>query len=195
MRRFRFRPGRPDLLESRIALTHGGPVTPALIGTLSPNPRASGPPGRVAAQINGSFDRFERDYLQAQGAFLSSSAPPSTLKQFTRQRIGLLSQELVRTMSRLPGSLQRIGNLHQRSVRGNSDTVLQGFLYTRIDGPVDSTNSLLATLNADGLVPNPKPDAASATLYTLTATNAIETARAATINAIKSLIGGSFKNG
>src|SRR5437016_4263385 len=104
----RFRPESPDPLERRLALTHGGPITPALIGTLSPTPEASGPGGRVVAQTNAAFDRFSRDYFQAQGAYLSSGAAQGPFTSFTDQRIALLAQELTRIFARLPGTFAYI---------------------------------------------------------------------------------------
>src|SRR4051794_17405000 len=91
--RRRFRPVASEALEPRLAPTHGGPLNPALIGTLSPHVQASGPLGRVQAQVNASFDRFSADYLQAQGAFLSSGATAvvqPAFKSFTEQRVNLL---------------------------------------------------------------------------------------------------------
>lgn len=66
--RHRYRPVGWDGLEARVALTHGGPIAPGLIGTLSPNPAAAGSAARSIALVNASFNQFTADYLQAQGA-------------------------------------------------------------------------------------------------------------------------------
>ena len=186
----RFRPEGPDPLERRLALTHGGPLAPALIGTLSPNTKASGRSGRVVAQLNSSFDRFTNDYLQAQGAYLSSGIPSNEpFKAFTTQRVSLLAQELTRIFARLPGSFARIENKQQRD-NSQSDVLFQAVLRRNINGPVPT--SLLAKLNSNAVVPPPMTTGAGATLFTLTATNAIQTARVAMINAARFVANGTF---
>ena len=194
--RHRYRPVGWDCLEARVALTHGGPIAPGLIGTLSPNPAAAGKAGRAVAQVNAAFNQFSADYLQAQGAYLSSgtTADSTAFKAFTTQEVQLLAQELTRTLSRLPGSLVYIKDTHQRSLDGNSSIVLQAILYKRINGGSGS-GSLLETLNSSDVVPAAPPTGASATLYTLTATNAIQTARIGMINAVKLLVLNTFNNG
>jgi hypothetical protein len=196
-KRNRFRPSGWDCLETRMALTHGGPISPRLIGTLSPNPGASGPAGRVVAQVNASFNQFTANYQQAQGAYLSSgtAADATAFKAFTTQAVGLLAQELTRSMVRLPGSLVYIKDAHQRSLHGsNTSVVLQAILYSRINGGAGS-GSLLDTLNSAAVVPATPPTGASATLYTLTAANAIQSTRVAMINSVKLLITNTFNNG
>jgi len=194
--RHRFRPAGWDRLEARVALTHGGPISPALIGTLSPNPRAGGAAARIVAQVNASFNQFTANYQQAQGAYLSSGTKDdaTAFKHFTDQAVGLLAQELTRTMARLPGSLVYIKDTHQRSLHGtNSSIVLQAILYSRINGGSGS-GSLLDTLNSTAVVPSTPPTGASATLYTLTAANAIQSARIAMINSVKFLVTNTFDN-
>ncbi len=151
---------------------------------------------REVAQINAAFNEFTANYLQAQGAYLSSgTALDSTaFKSFTTQSIGLLSQELTRTMSRLPGSLVYIKDAQQRSKHGGSSIVLQAILYSRINGGTGS-GSLLETLTSTSVLPTTPPVGASATLYTLTATNAIQSARIAMINSVKFLVMNTFNNG
>jgi hypothetical protein len=193
-RRHRYRIGGWDRLEARRALTHGGPITPALFGTLSPTPQASGPAGRVVAQSNAAFDSFAQDYAQAQGAYLSagSSGSSAAFKAFTTQRVNLLAQELTRIFYRLPGSFARIQDTHQRSQSGNSAVVFQAFLYNRINGGANT--SLLSILTSDSVLPPAGTNGSSATLFTLTANNAIQSARIATINGAKYIANNTFKN-
>ena len=189
--RHRFKPEGCNTLERRLVLTTGGSITPALLGTLSPTPTASGRPGRVANQINSAFDRFTNDYLQAQGAYLSSAAPAATFTTFTTQRINLLSQELTRIFARVPGSFATIKSSHQRSLANNSSVLLQAILYRNVAG---ANTSLQGTLTSNAVVPPSGTNGASATLYTLTATNSIQTARISMINATKYIATGTFKN-
>jgi hypothetical protein len=195
--RHRFRPGGWDCLESRLALTHGGPISPGLIGTLSPNPRASGAAGRAVAQVNAAFNQFTVNYLQAQGAYLSSgtSNDSKAFQAYTTQAIAVLAQELTRTLARLPGSLVYIKNKTQRDRTGSS-VVLQAILHSQITGADDPTltpDALQKTLNTS--VPMTPPTGASATLYTLTATNAIQAAQIGIINSIRYLVNHTFNNG
>jgi len=144
--------------------------------------------------VNASFNEFTANYLQAQGAYLSSgtAADATAFKAYTVQGVQLLSQELTRTMSRLPGSMVYIKDASQRSSHGGSSVVLQAILYSRISG---GTGSLLSTLNSTAVVPATPPTGASATIYTLTATNAIQSARVAMINSVKFLVNHTFNNG
>ncbi len=188
----RYRIGDWDRLESRRALTHGGPITPALFGTLSLTPQASGPAGRVAAQSNQAFDSFVQDYTQAQGAYLSagSTVSSATFEAFTTQRVNLLAEELTRIFARLPGSFAAITDSHQRSLSGNSSVVIQAFLFNKINGTANT--SMVQVLNSSTVVPPAGTTGAAASLYTLTANNAIQSARIATINAAKNIALGTF---
>jgi hypothetical protein len=189
-----------DWLESRVALTHGGPIAPGLIGTLSPNPQASGPSAREVAQITAAFNEFTAQYQQAQGAYLSSgtAADSTAFTAFTNQSVHNLAQQLTRIFSRIRGSLVYIKDSHQRSMDGGGPTVLQHILFARIDGigtMAMPSSSLLATLTSDMVIPKTPPSGASATLYTLTAANAIQAANTAMINAVKFLRMNTFDNG
>jgi hypothetical protein len=185
----RFRPEGLGPLERRLALTHGGPITPALIGTLSRTPAASGPGGRVVAQTNAAFDRFSGDYFQAQGAYLSSGAAQGTFVSFTDQRISLLAQELTRIFARLPGTFSYINSAHQRDMTG-SDVLFQAILKRNINGTPPS--SLKSKLDSNDVVPPPGTSGGGATLFSLTATNAIEAARTSMILAAKFIANGTF---
>ncbi len=195
-KRHRFQPVIGDSLEARLVLTHGGTIAPGLIGTLSANPRASGAVGRDVAQVNAAFNQFTSNYLQAQGAYLSSgtAADSTAMKAFATQAVEVLAQSLTRTLSRIPASLVYIKDAHQRSIDGNSSVVLQAILYKRIDGGSGSA-SLLQTLTSTSVIPTTPPTGASASLYTLTATNAIQAARLGMINAVKLLVINKFDNG
>jgi hypothetical protein len=193
--RHKFQPVLTDALEARLVLTHGGPIAPGLIGTLSPHPGKSGATGRDVAQVNAAFDQFTANYLQAQGAYLSSgtSADSTAMKAYATQSVQVLAQSLTRTLSRIPSSLIYIKDAHQRSLNGDMPTVLQGILFRKISG--DTSSSLVQTLTSNSVIPTTPPTGASASLYTLTATNAIQAARLGMINAVKLLVINKFDNG
>jgi hypothetical protein len=191
-------------LEARVVMSQGAMMTSALV--LNPAQHSPRALRHLSAQdrVNQAFDRFTTDYLQAQQIYLASTGFPatgtttaeSTFKDYTTQRVNLLAQELVQALIRLPGALNRL-QANQR-VTPSMSTTLQAFLYRKINGngvtppaapsPVaqyDNT-SLLTALN--GMVP-PQPAAgntippATVTLFTLRASDAIESARINTINA------------
>jgi hypothetical protein len=187
-RRHRFRPTGLDSLESRVVLSHGGRVIPAQVADLqsSRSPR-SRIPLRIADSINNSFDSFTDDYLEAQRVYLAASTTTGAadaFRDFTRQRGSLLAQELARTIGRFSGALAKLP-ASKRSA--NIDTPLQAFLSARIIG---GPNALVATLNQS--VPSAGTTGPASTLFTLTATNAIDAARANTFNAVGFLLTGRF---
>jgi hypothetical protein len=146
----------------------------------------------VTAQANQAFNSFLQDYSQAESAYLGagSGASIDSFKAFTTQRVNLLAQQLTRIFARLPGSFARIQDPHERSLSGNSDVVFQAFLYKQING--NASTSLVQELNSKNVVPPPGTTGPQATLYTLTATNAIQSARTATTNAAKYIAIGTF---
>ena len=212
-----FLPSRLDglELEVRVVLSQGTLTAPALV--LNPARHSARALRHLSPQdnVNQAFDRFTTDYLQAQQVFLASTGLPasgvnsaeSAFKDFTTLRVNLLSQELVQALGRLPGATTKL-RPNQRLTQSMS-TTLQSFLYRKIDGKIqpsarsDTSNSdpsygnisLLTTLNAavppaptDGSAISP----AAATLFTLKASNAIESARINTINAAYLMSSGTF---
>jgi hypothetical protein len=158
-----------------------------LIGTLSPTAPAAGSVAGIQARFNQSFDRFTTDYLQAEGVYLSSGEPTADFTAYTRGRVKLLAQQLDRIFQQLPNSLDKIDDAHVRGVT----TVVNDhpFLHRVITGPAPSnSSSLLQTLNSASVVPPPGTRGAAVTPYTLAATNAIQSARNSTIDAIRYII-------
>ncbi len=188
----RFRPESLSVLESRALLASLG--TPSTVFVGGHNRGAAILPARqtVVDQINTTFDRFTTDYLQAQSAYFASgtSANRNSMVAFTKQRVSLLTQELIHVMTRLPGSLSQL----QAGHFGPSTVTLQAFLSRRINGSTSSSLQSILTSNNSDAIPKAIPlNNASATLYTLTATNAIEAARASTLNGAQFLYSGNFK--
>lgn len=186
-RRHRYQPHDWSQLESRLVLTHGGPLAPTLIGTLSANPHAGGRLARVIAQVNAAFNQFTEDYTQAEGAYLSSGTTQAAFKSFSAQRTNLLAQELTRIFGQLPGSFARL-----RKATPSISVVFQAFLNNRINGA--PATSLRTILNSAEVVPPQGTSGAGATLYVLSATSAIQSARVATINAARYIANGVFPN-
>jgi hypothetical protein len=162
-------------------------VSPALIGTLSPTPPADGSVAGIEARLNQSFDRFTTDYLHAEGVYLSSGEPTADFTAYTSGRVKRLAHQLDRIFQQLPNSLDKIDDAHERGVT----TVVNDhpFLHRVITGPAPPySSSLLQTLNSASVVPPPGTRGAALSPYTLAATNAIQSARHSTINAVRYII-------
>jgi hypothetical protein len=161
-------------------------------------------------KVNRAFDQFTTDYLQAQQVYLASASlglanADSTFKDYTTQRVNLLTQELVQALVRLPGATTRLRP--SQRVTPSMSTTLQSFLYRKINGngiPTPAAPSvagqydnvsLLTALN--GAVPTTSATSPltppAATLFTLRASSAIQTARINTINAAYLMTSGTFQ--
>lgn len=213
--RKRYLPELLDELEERVVLSHvyavshsnataigraslqpinptpvlGTRVSPILIGSATRGVQfRDSSMGRISDAIDREYNSFTTDYLQAQSAYLAGTKSDTqaimTLQHLTIQRVNLLAAQLVQDLSRVPNSLQR--------ATGARTTPLQSFLQRVIKGNGAGSTSLLQTLNNQSIPPYPGYSGPGVTLYTLTATNAIETARVATVNAAKFLISGTF---
>src|SRR5208337_1125291 len=185
-----FLPSRLDglELEARVVMSQGALTSPALV--LSPvqqSPRALrhlSPQNRV----NQAFDQFTTDYLQAQQVYLDSTGltnADTTFKNYIAQSVNLLAQELVQALGRLPGATAKLQP--KQRIDPSLSTTLQSFLFRKINGTNTTYDniSLLTALN--NAVPTPAAGTtlspAAVTLFTLQASNAIETARINTENA------------
>ncbi|WP_145275152.1 hypothetical protein [Tautonia plasticadhaerens] len=156
--------------------------------------RRTGGAQRIVDQVDEAFDSFSKDYLEAQRVYVASEGQEQLFRVFTSQRITLLSQDLTRALSHVPGSLERLERKDQRKELG-VDTPLQAFLIRRIVGRNGDGNdgSLSSILRSDTVIPPAGTTGPELSLYTLTATNAIESARTTTINAARFLVGGRFR--
>jgi len=192
--RHRFRPQASNVLESRVVLNRGALIAPVAAGQLTITGRNEAT-SEVVAQVNQTFDSFETDYLQAQGAYLANSSAQYAQTAFTNyvsQRVELLAAQLTRIFAHVPGSLNPL----QTSTPGGT-IVLQSFLRTRINGL--GRSSLLMALEGrrglgSGALPPPGTTGTTATLYTDQAISAIETARTASLNSVGFLYSRSFQN-
>lgn len=166
----------------------GRRVAPNLVGSYSRGVQYKDSVNtRVSDAIDRSFDSFTADYLDAQAAYLadSNAISQSAFIATTTQRVHLLQQELTQVLARVPGTLKR-------NIGANANS-LQQFLNRQISGTRPRSQSLLRTLiDKNTTVPPVGASGPSVTLYTLTAMNAIESARVATVNASKFSASGVF---
>lgn len=202
-----FLPSRLDglELEARLVLSQGALTSPALV--LNPAQQSPRALRHLSPQqrVNEAFDQFTTDYLQAQQVYLASTGlanASTTFQDYTTQRVGLLTQELIQALGRLPGATAKL-RPGQRLTPSMS-TSLQSFLFRKINGNTaitattsyDNVSLLTALKNA---VP-PAPAAgttlspAAATLFTLQASSVIQTARINTENAAYLMSSGTYQN-
>jgi hypothetical protein len=122
-------------LESRLVLSQGALTSPALV--LSPVQQSARALRHLTAQqqVNQAFDQFTADYLQAQQVYLASTGlanAETTFKNYTAQRVGLLTQELIHALGRLPGATSKLRP--SQRLTPSMSTTLQSFLFRKING-------------------------------------------------------------
>jgi hypothetical protein len=197
--RHRFLPTGVEPLEPRAVPSHvSGLISPVAIHPVTvvhtPLPDLY---TRVTTAVNQAFDSFTTDYLQAQGTYLATSlATPGPFQSFIRQRVSLLSEELVRAFAQVPGSFNQLPTTFGGT---GGSIVLQTFLRRQIGTPragqPDGGPGTLLFSLLNNIPPITAGSSASVTLYTLDATTAIATARAATVNGVRFLVHHTFHNG
>lgn len=198
--RRRFRPDRVEPLEPRAVpgAGVGGLIAPVpvhhvtIVRTPLPDLYV-----RVTTAVNQAFDAFTTDYLQAQGTYFAAPATGApAFQNYIRQRVRLLSEQLVRAFAAVPGSLNRLPSTFGGT---GGSLVLQAFLRRQIGvargQQVNGGNGTLLAALLSNVPPATVAATPAATLYTLNATTAIETARTATVNGIRFLVHHTFENG
>jgi hypothetical protein len=193
-RQRRFVPTDCEPLEQRLALSRGAHIAPVTPRSLDLSGRGtSSLAQQVANQVNVAFNSFTSDYLQAQGAYFASQDGSGAALKFFRSyitnRLDLLDQQLVRTFSHVPGSLNRLPG----AAPGGS-AVLQVFLRRYITGTTrNSLRTALAGSPQNDPIPPANTSGSTTTLYTSQALIAIQTAQTSTLNSVMFLIKHSFK--
>ena len=185
-------------------MSQGALATPSLIlNPVSQSPRAL---RHLTPQqrVNQAFDQFTTDYLQAQQVYLASTGlanADTTFKDYTTQRVGLLTRGTDPGPGCLPEATAKLRP--SQRLTPSMSTTLQSFLFRKINGTTATTAtnsydnvSLLTALN-NAVPPAPAAGAtlspAAATLFTLQASNAIETARINTENAAYLMSSGTYQ--
>jgi hypothetical protein len=191
-----FRPVVVELLEPRVVPSHITSIQPARIGPVNLSTRAVPVGGLAHAavdQVNQEYDSFTSDYLQAQGAYFATDTSNATnasnatkfFRSYIQQRLNLLSQQLIRTFTQLPDSLNR---------PPKGSYAIQVFLRNNVTGTSPAT--LRTALAGNRAIPSiGTVTGGAATLYTEQALGAIESTRAATLNAATYLLKSTFQSG
>ncbi len=182
-------------LEDRLVLTHrAAHAASVVVSGLSPSSQVlNGRQQPLIAEINQVFDSFQSDYGAARSTYFASilnvpnpdAATTNAFTLYTRQRVSLLAQQVISTFLQTP----------QGTVRAKGQpTVLQQLVSRKLINPTgqDPAGSLARSLLDS--IPQPGTSSATASLYSLTQDNAIESARVAVINGVNIVKVGAFGN-
>lgn len=182
-------------LEDRLVLSHyGGRGLSVVVSGLTPRHQVlNGRQQPVIAEVNQAFDSFTSDYGNARATYFASIlnvANPSTattkaFSLYTQQRVSLLANEIISSFlqssqggGRAKGQQSSLPQLVTRKLINPQGT----------GGPGSLVTSLVTTIPPAGT------SSATASLYSLTQDNAIESARVAVINGVNVLKNGDFGN-
>ncbi|AMV37292.1 hypothetical protein [Planctomyces sp. SH-PL62] len=201
-RTHRLTPTLTEPLEPRVVLSGGIAIAPAAVAPLNLSGRVSKLNVAAIERVNQAYDSFAQDYLSALGAYFDdgSGANPAEggalgatyFRRLVEQRISLLSEQLTQVFVQLPRATKQVS-----SGAPQGSIALQSFLRSRVSGNGVSSlqRNLVGPPNSTNVIPPADSPQNVATLYTASSLNAIETARAATVNATGYLIRGTFSHG
>ncbi len=191
-RRNGFVPSALDRLESRVVLSTTTQGLATVVSGLSPHLKALNREQQaMSAEISQAFQSFQNDYDQARATYFASilgqTSPSMATTQaftlYTTQRVSLLSEELINIFIQSPQGTSR--------AKGEPPA-LQHLITKAIIGPQGQEpkgsleRSLLATIPPAGT------SAPTASLYTLSQDNAIQTAQVTVLNGLSIIKNGAF---
>jgi hypothetical protein len=184
-------------LEDRVVLSHAANRgLSVIVSGLTPGQQVLNRHQQpVIAEVNQAFDSFTNDFDQARATYFASilnvpnpSAATGAFMEYTTQRVSLLSEQLISSIlqssqgtARPHGQMPSLQHLITTKIIGGDLSPPRGQL-------ISSLNSITMTIPTGG------PSAPTATLYSLSQDNAIESARTAVINGVNILRNGDFGN-
>jgi hypothetical protein len=186
-RKHAYIPSAIDQLENRVVLSQTTQGLAVVVSGLSPHQRALNRKQQAfGAEIQQAFTSFQSDYDQARATYFASIANqtnPSTattnaFSLYTTERVSLLAQQLINIFIQSP----------EGTAKGQGPYALKQLISNKILGPSKGTlnKSLLAT------IPQPGTSAPTASLYTLSQDNAIQSAQVAVLNGLSIVKNGAF---
>jgi hypothetical protein len=194
-RRSGFVPAAFDRLEDRVVLSHAAArgVSVVVSGLFPHQQVLSRRHQPVVAEVNQAFDEFTSDYGQARATYFASifnnptpnMATTQAFTFFTKQRVSLLANEVISSF------LQYSAGTARAKGKQNSLPLLvsQKLINPQgMDPPGSLARSLVETIPPAGT------SAATASLYSLSQDNAIQSARVAVINGVNIVRNGDFGN-
>lgn len=175
-------------------MSHGARGLSVLVSGLGPRHQViNGRQQPIVAQVNQAFDSFASDYGNARATYFASimnvsnpsTATTDAFRFYTKQRVSLLANEIISAFLESP---QGAGRGH-----GQPNTLKQLVSLKLItpqgkDRPGSLANALLTNIPPAGT------SSATASLYSLSQDNAIESARVAILNGVSIFKNGSFGN-
>ena len=181
-----------DQLESRVVLSRTTQGLATVVSGLSPRLRVLNREQQaMSAEIQQAFTSFDNDYDQARATYFASisnqpSPSPATTNAFTlytTERVSLLAQQLINIFiqspqgtAKAPGQPYAVKQLITTKIIGNQGEHPRGSL----------DQSLMNT------IPQPGTSAPTASLYTLSQDEAIQTAEVAILNGLSIIKNGAF---
>jgi hypothetical protein len=181
-----------DRLEARVVLSKTTQGLSVVVSGLSPRLRVLNREQQAfSAEINQAFSSFQSDYDQARATYFASiqnqaspsAATTNAFTLYTSQRVSLLAQQLINILiqspqgtAKAPGQPYALKTLISKQIIGPQGQAPKGSL----------AKSLLVT------IPQPGSSAPTASLYTLSQDNAIQTAQDAILNGLSIMKNGAF---
>lgn len=191
-RKHGFVPSVFDRLESRVVLSRTTQGLSVVVSGLSPRLKAiTREQQAFSAEINQAFSSFQSDYDQARATYFASiqnqaspsAATTNAFTLYTTQRVSLLAEQLTNIFIQSPqGTAKAQGQPY----------ALKQLVSTKIIGPQGQTPKGSLAKSLLQAIPQPGTSAPTASLYTLSQDNAIQTAHDAILNGLSMLKSGAF---
>jgi hypothetical protein len=187
-----FTPSTLDHLEARVVLSKTTEELSVVVSGLSPHLKVLNRKQQaMSAEIQQAFSQFQNDYDQARATYFASilnqttpsAATTNAFTLYTTQRVSLLGQQLVNIFIQSPqGTAKAPGQPY----------ALKQLISTKIIGPQGQhpKGSLIESLLQT--IPQPGTSAPTASLYSLSQDEAIQTAQVAVLNGLSITKNGAF---
>jgi hypothetical protein len=187
-----FTPSTLDHLEARVVLSKTTEGLSVVVSGLSPHLKVLNRKQQaMSAEIQQAFSQFQNDYDQARATYFASilnqttpsAATTNAFTLYTTQRVSLLGQQLVNIFIQSPqGTAKAPGQPY----------ALKQLISTKIIGPQGQhpKGSLIESLLQT--IPQPGTSAPTASLYSLSQDEAIQTAQVAVLNGLSITKNGAF---
>jgi hypothetical protein len=191
-RKHAFTPSLLDHLEARVVLSKTTEGLSVVVSGLSPHLKVLNRKQQaMSAEIQQAFSQFQSDYDQARATYFASilnqttpsAATTNAFTLYTTQRVSLLGQQLVNIFIQSPqGTAKAPGQPY----------ALKQLISTKIIGPQGQhpKGSLIESLLQT--IPQPGTSAPTASLYSLSQDEAIQTAQVAVLNGLSITKNGAF---
>ena len=187
-----FTPSMLDHLEARVVLSKTTEGLSVVVSGLSPHLKVLDRKQQaMSAEIQQAFSQFQNDYDQARATYFASilnqttpsAATTNAFTLYTTQRVSLLGQQLVNIFIQSPQGTAKVPG---------QPYALKQLVSTKIIGPQGQhpKGSLIESLLQT--IPQPGTSVPTASLYSLSQDEAIQTAQVAVLNGLSITKNGAF---